>query len=235
MRGMPEQPAAMPEILAPTPLEEPKAQEPASVPQERRRPNVFALGLLAVGFGLAIAAQYMPWGSFTLGNRSGLTDEDLVLAPDSTVQRSVEVPLTYLSAAHVSVYLITLAGALTALAVILSVPIGGARRIATGVAGGLLAANVLVLVGLKSVIDHMGSGEFSFLLVVGAESKSGPGYLLAYAAVLVLAAALVLAVRAPGAQVTGWPSLRRPRRPADQPDTGEPLELTVTPVPPAFQ
>jgi hypothetical protein len=193
---------------------------------------VFALVLLAIGFGLAISAQYMPWGSFTLGARSGLTDEDLVLAPDSTVQRSVDVPLTYLSAAHVSVYLITLAGALTALAVVLSVPTGGARRVATGIAGGLLAANVLVLVGLKSVIDHMGSGEFSFLLVVGAESKSGPGYLLAYAAVLVLAAALVLAVRA---QATGWPALRRPRRPADQPDTGEPLELTVTPVPPAFQ
>jgi hypothetical protein len=220
----------MPEILAPAPPGEPKAQEPASVPQPRRRPNVLALGLLAVGFGLAVSAQYLPWGSFTLGGRSALAEEDAILAPNSTVTRSVDVPLTYLSAAHVAVYLITLAGALTALAVVLSVTGAGARRIAGGVAGGLLAANALVLVGLKSVIDHMGNGDFSFLLVSGVNSEHGPGYLLAYAAALVLAGALVAAVRAPS---SSGPLLRSRRR-DDERQGGEPLELTVTPVPPAF-
>ncbi|WP_433053780.1 hypothetical protein [Dactylosporangium sp. CS-033363] len=228
---MPEQPASMPEILAPAPVEVPRAEDPDSVPSVRRRPNILALSLLAVGFGLAIAAQYLPWGSFALGGRSALADEDAVLAPDATVQRSVDVPLTYLSGAHVTVYLLTLAGALTAIAVVLAVAGPAARRIGGGVAGGLLAANVLVLVGLKSVIDHMGNGDFSFLLMVNPQSETGPGYLLAYATALVLAAALVVAVRVPSAGGL----LFGPRRAVDEPPTGEPLELTVTPVPPTFQ
>ncbi|MEU7865794.1 hypothetical protein [Dactylosporangium sp. NPDC049140] len=222
---MPEQPASMPEILAPIPAEPPAASA-AALSSPRHRPNVFALALLAIGFGLALSAQYMPWGSFSLGSRSAATGEEFVLAPDSAAQRSVDVPLTYLNAAHVAVYLITLAGALTALAVVLAVNSGGARRVPAAVAGGLLAANVLVLVGFKSVIDHMGSGDFSFLLVVNSQSKSGPGYLLGYAATLVLAAALVVAVR---------PQRLRVRRGADEAEDGEPLELTVTPVPPTFQ
>src|SRR4051812_1362515 len=127
MRGMPEQPASMPEILAPIPAEAPVASAAPASP--RRRPNVFALALLAVGFGLALSAQYMPWGTFSLGSRSATNDEEFVLAPDSTAQRSVDVPLTYLSAAHVTAYLITLAGALTALAVVLAVGSGGVRRV----------------------------------------------------------------------------------------------------------
>nr|BFE64459.1 hypothetical protein GCM10020063_089850 [Dactylosporangium thailandense] len=217
----------MPEILAPVPADPPRATAAAPAEErERHRPNVFALGLLAVGFGLAISAQYMPWGSFTLGSRSGTTDEEFVLAPDSTVQRSVDVPLTYLSAAHVTVYLLTLAGALTALAVVLAVRGAGVRRVAAAVAGGLLAANLLVLVGFKTVIDHMGSSDFSFLLVANPQTKTGPGYPLAFAALVLLAAALVLAVR---------PVSLGSRRGADEPQSGEPLELTVTPVPTTFQ
>jgi hypothetical protein len=222
----------MPEILAPAPVEVPRADEPASVPPPPRRPNVVALGLLAVGFGLAVAAQAMPWGSFVLGgSHSGQTEEEVLLAPlgQQSSARIVEVPMTYLSTAHVSVYLITLAVALTAIAVVFAVT-GTARRLAAGVAGGMLAANVLVLVGLKSVIDHMSSGEFAFLLVSDPDVQTGPGYLLAYAAALLLAAALVFAVR------IASPAAGRLRalRPAEEPDAGEPLELTVTPVPPTF-
>ncbi|WP_433611760.1 hypothetical protein ACQP2P_45250 [Dactylosporangium sp. CA-139114] len=222
---MPEHPSSMPEIHAPVPAEPPGATATAPV-EERRRPNVFALGLLAVGFGLAISAQYMPWGSFTLGSRSGTTDEEFVLGPESAAQRSVDVPLTYLSAAHVTVYLLTLAGALTALAVLLAVRGAGARRVATAVAGGLLAANLLVLVGFKTVIDHMGNSDFSFLLVANPQTKTGPGYPLAFAALVLLAAALALAARpvSPGS-----------RRGVDEPRGGEPLELTVTPVPMTLQ
>ncbi|WP_433081643.1 hypothetical protein ACQP1P_46695 [Dactylosporangium sp. CA-052675] len=222
---MPEQPSSMPEILAPVPGEPPRATAAAPV-EERRRPNVFALGLLAVGFGLAISAQYMPWGSFTLGSRSGTTDEEFVLVPGAATQRSVDVPLTYLSAAHVTVYLLTLAGALTALAVLLAVRGAGARRVASAVAGGLLAANLLVLVGFKTVIDHMGNSDFSFLLVANPQTKTGPGYPLAFAALVMLAAALVLAVR---------PVSAGSRRGVDEPRGGEPLELTVTPVPTTLQ
>ncbi|WP_432982224.1 hypothetical protein [Dactylosporangium sp. CA-233914] len=225
---MPEQPASMPEILAPAPLEVPKAD--SSVPHERRRPNVFALGLLAVGFGLAIAAQYLPWGSFTLtGSRSMITDEELTGGVPAG-GRTVEVPLTYLNTAHVSMYLLTLALALAGLAVVFTAT-GATRRVAAGISGGMLAANVLVLVGLKSVIDHMSNSDFSFLLVSTPNAKSGPGYLLAYSAVLVLAAALLLSLRS----TPSGTALLGSRRRADEPDGAEPLELTVTSVPPAFR
>ncbi|MFI5913765.1 hypothetical protein [Dactylosporangium sp. NPDC051541] len=208
-------------------MPEQSLEEPALVvPHERRRPDVIALVLLAVAFGLAVAAQYMPWGSVTI-TRGDSDGQEYILPTGNSATRAVEVPLTYLSPAHVAVYLITLIGALTALAVLLAATGAGTRRVAAGVTGGLIAANVLVLVGLKSVIDHAGSGEFTLLLVNNAESTHGPGYLLGYAAALMLAATLVMTVWAP-ARSFG-------RRRDEEPEGGEALELTVTPVPPTFQ
>ena len=214
----------MPDILPPAPAEEP---DPLVVPQERRRPNIFALAATAIGFGLAIAGQYLPWGVYGLNTSARLTlDED-----PSAVARNLEVPLAYMGAGHVTAYLFTLALSLAGLGVVLSVP-GDVRRIATGFTAGLLGANLLVLVGFTTAIDHLGASDPSLLLVENTNAKWGPGYLLAYAAVLILAAALVLAAR-PLLGGDSW--VPRPRRGADAAGTAEPLELTVTPVPPKFQ
>ncbi|MER7008916.1 hypothetical protein ABT297_38545 [Dactylosporangium sp. NPDC000555] len=230
---MPEQPSHMPELLTPAPLEEPKA--PDSVPQEPRRPNVFALGLAAVGLGLGIAAQYLPWSLYHLPDPSGrmFRNEPVGVADAANDTQTVELPLASLSIAHVAIYLVTLSFALVGLAVVLSTT-GPVRRVAAGAAGGLLAANVMVLVGLQSALNTMSDVERQIMLYSSSsrgETTTGSGYLLAYAAVLVLAAAVVVAVRLP--MPSG--SASRARRKAGEPDGGEPLELTVTPVPPAFQ
>ncbi|MEV8515005.1 hypothetical protein [Dactylosporangium sp. NPDC051484] len=234
---MSEQPAHMPELLAPAPLEEPRAKAPDSVPQEPRRPNVFALGLAAVGLGLSLATQYLPWGVYHVpGSASRVFREGPVVGMTEPVGdiQTLELPLASLSVAHVAIYLVTLSFALVGLAVVLSAT-GPVRRVAAGATAGLLAANVMVLVGLQSALNILSDSERRLMLYAmnsgRSEVTTGSGYLLAYAAVLVLAAALVVAVRLP--MSAGSPL--RARRKADEPDGGEPLELTVTPVPPAFQ
>ncbi|MFB9413009.1 hypothetical protein [Dactylosporangium matsuzakiense] len=200
-------------------------EEPASVvPRERRRPDVIALVLAAIGLGLAAAAEYLPWGSVALTR--GETDISSSIG-GSSADRVVEVPLTNLSPAHVAVYLITLTATLAALAVVLTATGAGVRRVAAGVTGGLLAANALVLVGLSSVIQNVGGSELELLLGRPDNVSHGPGYLLAYAATLMLAAALAMAVWAPARSLG--------RRRDEEPEGGEALELSVTPVPPTFQ
>ncbi|MFG2038599.1 hypothetical protein [Dactylosporangium sp. NPDC048998] len=232
---MPEQPPHMPDLLAPVALEEPRTKTPDSVPQEPRRPNVLALGLAAVGLGLGIAAQYMPWSIYHLsGSPRMFQDEPVDTIGAGNATRTVELPLATLSVGHVAIYLVTLSFALVALAVVLSVT-GPVRRVAAGVTAGLLAANVMVLVGLQSALDSISNTDYQLLLYGLNSSRNevdtGSGYLLAYATVLVLAAALVVAIRLP---MAAGPMFRARRR-ADEPEGGEPLELTVTPVPPAFQ
>ncbi|MEV6927487.1 hypothetical protein AB0M46_23695 [Dactylosporangium sp. NPDC051485] len=220
---MPEQPLAMPDIVPPAPVEEPSAETPDPVPQERTRPNVFALVAGVAGLGLAGVAQYLPWAELSLGAGGRPTfDPDLV--DQSAAGRTVGVPMAYLTSSHVTVYLFTLALAVAAVAVVLSVT-GPARRIATGAAAGLLGVNVLILLGLHPVILHLGSTTYAALMVDSKNVQTGPGYYLAYAAVLIFAAALVLAT-------VRFPSRGRRRR-TEEIEGGEPLELTVTPVVPA--
>lgn len=223
---MPQLPPEMPELLLPVPPEEPD-QDHSPVPHEPSRPNVVALATLIVGFGVALAAQYLPWASQTLGGLGAPVEdgEDAAVAT-----RTAQVPLAYLNAAHVMAYLFTLAFALAAVAVAVFATVP-ARRIATGAAAGLLAANVTVLVGFQGLIGHLGAGGLAGLAVPNPNVSAGPGYLLAYAAVLVLAVAVVAATRAPALRGR----LIRPRRPADEPAGSEPLELTVTSVPPILQ
>ncbi|GAA2330416.1 hypothetical protein [Dactylosporangium salmoneum] len=223
---MPEQPFAMPDIVPPAPVEEPSAETPDPVPQERTRPNVFALVAGVVGLVLAGAAQYLPWANLALGSTGmrSTFEVDPESGGVSSAGRTVGVPMAYLTSSHVTVYLFTLALAVAAVAVVLSVT-GPARRIATGAAAGLLGVNVLILLGLRPVILHLGSTTYAALMVDSENVKTGPGYYLAYAAILVFAAALVLAtVRFPA---------RGFRRQAQEIEGDEPLELTVTPVVPA--
>ncbi|WP_432833257.1 hypothetical protein [Dactylosporangium sp. CA-092794] len=207
----------MPEELVPF-QEAPVAPETPPRP----RPNVFALGCAAIAFGLAVAGQYLPWATFDV------TGSEL---DRPSGEQTFEVPLTYLSAAHVAIYLVTLAFGLAALGVVLSAT-GTVRRVAGGLTAGLLAANLIVLAGVHAGAASLGTADVTFRIAeLLPASKLGSGYLLAFAADLMLAVALVLAVRGP----LGGLSLPRPRRRDQEPGSGEPLELTVTPVPPTFQ
>ncbi|MGI5246167.1 hypothetical protein [Dactylosporangium sp. CA-139066] len=196
---------------------------PPEIAPEQPRPKVIAITLAAIGFGLALAAQYLPWASLNLDAAGRLTDgEDAGAAA-----KTVDMPVAYFNVAHMTVYLLTLGFGLAALAMVLFAP-AAVRRAATGAGIGLFAGNLIALVGLKGVIDHVGSTSLAALNLDSDMVKSGSGYYLAYAAVLVLAAALVLAAWSPSAVV-------RMRRRTEEPEGGEPLELTVTPVPPPFQ
>jgi hypothetical protein len=110
---MPEQPADMPELLLPAPPETPRAQvqEAHGVPQERRRPSVLALALLAVGFGLALSAQYMPWSIFTYDTSNTRTIDVLIASNpgEDGGDRIIEQGLAFLSGGHVLAYLMTMA------------------------------------------------------------------------------------------------------------------------------
>jgi hypothetical protein len=213
-----------PPVPAPVPVVGPM---PAVEPPARRAGPV-ALALLAIGFGLAISAQYMPWSSIKTGAADAQETDSLV----TTVRRlptSIDIDLANMNTGHVVTYLTTMVLALVAIAVLLS-STGAVRRIATAAAAGLLAGNVLVLVGFKSAIDNLGASPFTAYSLPEQAIGVGAGYPLAYAAALVLAAGVFMAVRGP--LLTGRPG-RRSRRPVEQPESGEPLDLTVSAVPPS--
>jgi hypothetical protein len=195
-------------------LEEPKA--PA-------RPNVLATSLAVIGFGLALAAQYLPWAHLDMKQASRLVAD----VDDPALAKVVDIPASSFDVAHMTIYMLTLGLGLAALATVLATT-GQPRRIATGAGIGLLAGNLLALVGLNGIIEHVTTTNVMSLALDADMVSSGPGYYLAYAAVLVLAAALVLGAWTPSA------ALRTLH--GDEPvEGGEPLELTVTPVPPTLQ
>jgi hypothetical protein len=193
------------------------------VAPEKPRPKIVAITLTAIGFGLALAAQYLPWASLNLNAAGRLTDGE----DGGAAAKTIDMPVAYFNVAHMTVYLLTLGFGLAALATVLAAQ-GPVRRAATGAGFGLFGANLVTLVGLKGVIDHVGSTSLAALDLDSDMVSSGPGYFLAYAAVLVLAAALVLAAWTPTAGL-------RIRRRVEEPEGDEPLELTVTPVPQSFQ
>ena len=98
-----------------------------------------------------------------------------------------------------------------------------------------------MLVGLKSSLENLGVSPYSGLTLPPDSTKIGAGYLLAFAALLVLAAGVVLGGRA-GSRADGQAGPADDgrvgamlRRRAEPPEGDEPLELTVTSVPPTFQ
>jgi len=82
-------------------------------------------------------------------------------------------------------------------------------------------------VGIKSAIDNVGVSPYVSYSLPEDAVTFGAGYLLAYASVLVLAVGVIVAMRGP--LLAG--RIARRSRAADQPDGGEPLELTVTALP----
>ncbi len=201
-------------IVAPS--GEPSAGAPPA-PAERGAGPV-GLGLIAIGFGLAAAAQYLPWSTVNLRS-AGVGDPDL--AENGTVPQSIDVDLASLNSGPVVVYLGTLTLALVGIGILLATR-GAVRRGAAAGALAMLAGNALVLVGFKQIIDRFGYNPLVSYRLPDDAVHVGAGYPLAAAATALLAAGAIVAVR----------GLGRPRRSqADEPHDGsEPLELTVTPL-----
>jgi hypothetical protein len=178
-----------------------------------------AVAMLVVGFGLAAAAQYLPWSTVNL--RAG-TEENPLTGEDRNLPTNVDIDLASLNSGHVMVYLSTLALALVGIGVLV-VTRGLARRAAGAAALGMLAGNALVLVGIKRAIEHVGISPYVAYTLSEEAVHIGAGYPLAAAATAMLAAGTIVGVR----------GLLRPgrRARAEEPHDGtEPLELTVTPL-----
>jgi hypothetical protein len=217
-------PPAGPHLVPPAPVaSEPVVAPPPEAPSQRPGPIAFAL--LAIGFGLALAAQYLPWSSI----KTGASDpaDDSIVNPTRPLPATTNIDLANMNTGHVVMYLTTIVLALVAITVVVTSG-GVVRRTATAAAAGLLAGNVLVLVGFKAAIDNLGASPYTAYSLSDEAVAVGSGYPLAIAATLMLAAGVIAAVRGP--LLSGRVSRRRA---AEQPDSGEPLDLTVTPVPPS--
>ncbi|MDG6110032.1 hypothetical protein Daura_50685 [Dactylosporangium aurantiacum] len=177
-----------------------------------------AVAVLAVGFCLAAAAQYLPWSSVNL-REAAVADPDVSA---STVPESIDVDLASLNSGPFVVYLGTLTLALVGIGILLTTR-GAVRRGAAAGALAMLAGNALVLVGFKQIIDRLGYSPLASYRLPQDAVHVGTGYPLAAAATALLAVGVVIAVRG-----LGRPG-RRARR-DDPHDGSEPLELTVTPL-----
>ncbi|GAB3866484.1 hypothetical protein GCM10027610_118830 [Dactylosporangium cerinum] len=175
-----------------------------------------AIGLLAIGFALAAAAQYLPWSSINL-RAAAIGDPDL--AEGDSTPDTIDIDLASLNSGPVVVYLGTLTLALVGIGILLATR-GAVRRGAAAGALAMLAGNALVLVGFKQIIDRLGYSPLSSYRLPDDAVHVGAGYPLAAAATAMLAVGAIVAVR----------GLARRRPVEDHHDGSEPLELTVTPL-----
>jgi hypothetical protein len=209
-------------VILVTPASPPPV-DAAPPPAVERGAGPVAIALLAIGFGLAAVAQYLPWSSVNL-REANVGDPDL--AEDSTVPQSIDVDLASLNSGPVVVYLGTLTLALVGIGILLATR-GAVRRGAAAGALAMLAGNVLVLVGFKQIIDRLGYSPLTSYRLPTDAVHIGAGYPLAVAATAMLAAGAIVAVRG---SVLG-PLRPGRQRAAEEPHDGsEPLELTVTPL-----
>ena len=209
-----------PSIVAPaSPAAVPAAVPSADAPPPAgvaERAGPVAIAMLAVGFALAAAAQYLPWSSINLRSVApGAPD----LAESGSTPESIDIDLASLNSGPVVVYLGTLTLALVGIGILL-VTRGAVRRGAAAGALAMLAGNALVLVGFKQIIDRLGYSPLSSYRLPDDAVHVGAGYPLAAAATAMLAAGAIVAVR----------GLARRRPVEEQHDGSEPLELTVTPL-----
>ncbi|MFG2045376.1 hypothetical protein [Dactylosporangium sp. NPDC048998] len=222
--------ARMSELLSPADPEFSDNTDVSQAPLTDRRPGPVAFALLAIGFVLALAAQYLPWTWLaplwtsvpapvsiddTGSNGTGPLISSSVRRPDT-----IEIDLANLNTGHVVAYLTTIVLALVAIAVLLSAT-GAVRRTAIAAAAGLLAGNLLVLVGFKSAIANLGNTPFASFTLPENSVSVGIGYPMAYASAVLLAGGVFVAARGPQLRT-------RRRREELLPEGGEPLELTVT-------
>ena len=184
----------------------------------RAGPGSAALSCAVVGFALAVAAQLLPWMTVEFGveglNQAVPVDiglDLLVSVPAALVYQLVWPPL------------LGLVGAALVVA-------RRRRRVVAAAGLGVAAGQVAVLAGLVRAIRY-GAGVYSFG-PNGVRTANqlppitlGPGVYFGFAAVLLVALALVFAMGT---------RLRRGGVPPneDEPDAGPPPDLTVTPLGP---
>jgi drug/metabolite transporter (DMT)-like permease len=203
-------------------MSEPVAIEAPSTdagPVDERGTGPVAIAMLVIGFGLAAAAQYLPWSTIDL-RRSA--EANPLVGDGDGLPASIDIDLANLGSGHVVVYLSTLVLALAAIGVLV-VTQGTARRAACAAAVALLAGNALILVGFNRPIDHLAANLYASSTVPDDVMHIGAGYPLAAAATAMLAAGAIVALRG-----NLRPSRRRPVE--DPHDGSEPLELSVTPL-----
>jgi len=178
----------------------------------RARLNYPALVLTVLGFVAVLAGQYLPWLHVNL-NALGF-GQDASRTTDFSFTALYALPaLTY----GLSVLLI-LAGAATMLTVTSPVL---RRSFAAGTLG-LLGGQLTVLVGLGAGMPE-GAGfnvQVDPANLPDGAITIGPGYLLAVAAVALLAAAVIVGGRTV-----------RSRRTPEKKTEDEPIDLVVTPLP----
>jgi hypothetical protein len=187
---------------------------------DERGPGPVGVALLVAGFTLAAVAQYLPWASVDVraANAGSGGEEDEIRELPS----KIDIDLGTFTSGHVIAYLGTIALALVGVGVVMATR-APFRRPAAAAALGLLAGNLLILVGFKRSIEHVGGSALMSYRLPEESITVGAGYPLAIAATVLLATGVMLAARM-------LPKVGR-RRSVDDPHDGtEPLELTVSPV-----
>jgi hypothetical protein len=191
----------------------------AAPPAARERLNYVALSGAIVGFVLVLAAEYLPWIHVDLngvddGNTNPATSEHIYDFPLGMVN-------TWQNMAYGLSVLLVLA--LIATLLVAAPPL---RRLVAAAALGLLAGQASILVGLASSIEQ-GAGLGGAIEISSLPDNAvsvGPGFLVAVAALLVLAASVAVGVRSARSP--------RPQKTQNDPDAvDEPIDLVVTPLP----
>jgi hypothetical protein len=178
----------------------------------RARLNYPALVLTVLGFVAVLAGQYLPWLHVNL-NAVGFSQE---------TGRKADFTFAALFTLPGITYGLSVVAVLAGAAIMLTVTSPALRRSFAAGTLGVLGAQLAVLVGLGAGIPE-GAG---FNIQVDPANLPddaitlGPGYLLAVAAVGLLAAAVIVGGRTV-----------RSRRTPEKKTEDEPIDLVVTPLP----
>jgi hypothetical protein len=183
------------------------------------------VGVAVVGFALVLAAQVLPWMDLTATS-----------AAEAARQQTGRTTLGLDQLGTWALFAYQVGWMLLLATVCVALVVEPAPRRIVGAAGiGFAAAQLAVVVGLTSTVQD-GGGVFRLSDADAAGVGLGEGVYCAYAAVLLLSAAILLAGRRPGRRVAAaQPRSGRYRRiVADDEETaGGPIDLTVTPLPAA--
>jgi hypothetical protein len=198
------------------------AEPPADGATPKQRLNYPALVLTVLGFLGIVAALYLPWIHVDLGTGTTVGQDTINQAARRTYDVRFSSIYTYSALAYGLGVLLVLAGAAT----VLTVSAPALRRSLAAATLGVLGGQLALLVGLAGAAPE-GEGLNLPLdvsnLPAGAVSL-GLGYLIAIAAIALLAASVLVAAR-------GTQSRRTNRAAIESVTVDEPIDLVVTPLP----
>jgi hypothetical protein len=193
--------------------------EPRAASRQRLQVNYVALGLAVAGFLAVLAAHYLPWIHVQVERETTSTTVDTTTG---TTMQTFDVPIGVINSWESLAYEVAVMLALALVATAFVAP-GTSRRVFGGAALGLLAAQTTVLVGISSALTDgpvLGAVILSNGTVDDDAFSIGSGFYLAVLACLLLAAGVVVLLRAP-----------HPARIKERAAEDEPIDLVVTPLP----